>query len=254
MSSESDSLTLQLVNKLSIVGSHAEAANLIDQLLATPRTIVVCFMNAHAVNLARHDARFFRDLADCDILLRDGIGLSILLRLLRVDPGLNMNGTDFIPAALQRVSGSVRGVVLAGTEEPFLSKARQMLEANGIKVIDVVDGFQEDACYINRLRERGISDAIVVLGMGMPKQERVASLIKHSFPDSNLLVLNGGAIIDFLGGKVSRAPSWMRNAGLEWLYRLALEPKRLFRRYVVGNVAFLSHSIRLALAFRRHRR
>jgi hypothetical protein len=58
----------------------------------------------------------------------------------------------------------------------------------------------------------------------------------------------GGAIIDFMGGKTSRAPVWMRKTGLEWVYRLMIEPRRLFHRYVVGNPVFLARAISLARA------
>ena len=60
------------------------------------------------------------------------------------------------------------------------------------------------------------------------------------------LIICGGAIIDFLGGKIPRAPRWMRRTGLEWAFRLALEPRRLFRRYVIGNPVFIARTLSLA--------
>jgi N-acetylglucosaminyldiphosphoundecaprenol N-acetyl-beta-D-mannosaminyltransferase len=86
---------------------------------------------------------------------------------------------------------------------------------------------------------------VIVLGMGMPRQEEVAAVLRSAlgYP---CLIICGGAIIDFLGGKTSRAPGWMRAFGLEWLYRLGLEPKRLFRRYVLGNPLFIARALRLA--------
>jgi exopolysaccharide biosynthesis WecB/TagA/CpsF family protein len=69
--------------------------------------------------------------------------------------------------------------------------------------------------------------------------------------DYPCLIVCGGAIIDFLGGKIARAPVWMRRLGLEWVYRLVQEPGRLFRRYVLGNPLFLARALRLRLAQRR---
>jgi N-acetylglucosaminyldiphosphoundecaprenol N-acetyl-beta-D-mannosaminyltransferase len=73
--------------------------------------------------------------------------------------------------------------------------------------------------------------------MGMPKQEQLARALREQ--GGAQLIVCGGAILDFLAGKVSRAPAFMQSAGVEWLYRLAKEPRRLFKRYVVGNPAFL---------------
>jgi len=82
---------------------------------------------------------------------------------------------------------------------------------------------------------------LIVLGMGMPKQEAVAAEL--AVTGGPCLIVCGGAILDFLGGKVSRAPEWLRRLGGEWLYRLLREPKRLFMRYVVGNPLFLLRTL-----------
>ena len=72
----------------------------------------------------------------------------------------------------------------------------------------------------------------------LAKQEKVA-LALAELASGTCLVVCGGAILDFLGGKVDRAPASFRSMGLEWLYRLVLEPRRLFKRYVFGNPLFL---------------
>jgi exopolysaccharide biosynthesis WecB/TagA/CpsF family protein len=88
--------------------------------------------------------------------------------------------------------------------------------------------------------------------MGMPKQERVAALLARHL-DYPCLIICGGAILDFLGGKVTRAPKAFRRIGMEWLYRFMLEPKRLFKRYMVGNFVFLYRGYRLAGSSRKAR-
>jgi exopolysaccharide biosynthesis WecB/TagA/CpsF family protein len=77
--------------------------------------------------------------------------------------------------------------------------------------------------------------------MGMPKQEIVAARLAAS--GVPCLIVCGGAILDFLGGKVSRAPQWVRGLGCEWVFRLLSEPKRLFSRYVVGNPLFILRTL-----------
>lgn len=115
----------------------------------------------------------------------------------------------------------------------------------------VAHGFLDTARYVRLAAAH--RPAVIVLGMGMPRQEEVAAVLRAAlgFP---CLIICGGAIIDFIGGKTSRAPGWIRAAGLEWSYRLALEPKRLFRRYVVGNPLFISRALSLAAASSRQDR
>ena len=74
--------------------------------------------------------------------------------------------------------------------------------------------------------------------MGMPKQEYLSKKIKDFYKEK-LIIINGGAILDFMTGKIKRAPKVFSKIGLEWLYRLYLEPSRLFRRYVIGIPLFL---------------
>ena len=135
-------------------------------------------------------------------------------------------------------------------EEPYLARAQALVVsqiAPRSKCV-VAHGFLDTPRYVRLAAAH--RPHVIVLGMGMPRQEEVAAVLRAAlgYP---CLIICGGAIIDFLGGKTSRAPAWMRGAGLEWLYRLCLEPRRLFRRYVVGNPLFLSRALSLAAAYSR---
>jgi len=218
---------------------------LLDSLTQPTDPTVVAFVNAHAMNSAAVSKKFFESLLSADVLLRDGIGMAILLRLLNQAPGLNLNGTDLIPKILPLYAG--RSIALFGTQEPHLQLARQRVInqfAAGSRCI-TTHGFREIEDYIHLAATH--KPSLIVLGMGMPRQEEVARMLRAAVGYPCLIVC-GGAIIDFLGGKTSRAPQWMRSTGLEWLYRLALEPKRLFHRYVIGNPVFLARAVSLAAA------
>jgi exopolysaccharide biosynthesis WecB/TagA/CpsF family protein len=80
--------------------------------------------------------------------------------------------------------------------------------------------------------------------MGMPKQELLSATIARELPGP-MLIVNGGAILDFLAHRVPRAPRVMRNLGLEWLFRLLIEPTRLWRRYLIGNLVFLWRTLQV---------
>jgi N-acetylglucosaminyldiphosphoundecaprenol N-acetyl-beta-D-mannosaminyltransferase len=231
----------EIVAKIRVVRSADQARELLRSL-ADPRAArILGFVNAHALNSCADNAAFFNALAGADILLRDGSGMALLYRKLRLDPGLNMNGTDFIPKILAEFRG--RRVAIWGTTEPFLSRATLRCESDfGVHAVSTENGFEGTAHYLE-LSKRAQAD-LIVLGMGMPRQEELAQQLKSTASNSPLIIC-GGAILDFLGGKVARAPRWMRAIGAEWLYRLYREPKRLFTRYVLGNPVFMLRLIGL---------
>ncbi|MDF9620110.1 WecB/TagA/CpsF family glycosyltransferase [Pseudomonas entomophila] len=230
----------RLVENLHVVGDPAAEQLLIERLSHPDKTTVLAFANAHAMNLATHNAEFGQALTMADVLLRDGSGMAILLRQLGVEPGLNMNGTDFIPKLLAAYKG--RRVAFWGTREPYLGQAvSRCVECFGIRPVSVCDGFAELDNYLRHARDT--QPELIVLGMGMPRQEALAAALAAS--GSPCVVVCGGAILDFLGGKVERAPQWLRRLGGEWVFRLAREPRRLFMRYVVGNPLFLLRAVLL---------
>ncbi|WP_175484722.1 WecB/TagA/CpsF family glycosyltransferase [Palleronia marisminoris] len=177
-----------------------------------------------------------------DVLLRDGKGMDFLMRRAGVPSGMNMNGTDLIPQILRRAKGSP--VAIYGTADPWLSTAKETLEREGHDIVDHRDGFCADADYVALAKDSPAR--IIVLAMGMPKQERVAAMIREVRADRPCTIICGGAIVDFIAGRHPRAPLWMRERGLEWAFRLGREPRRLFSRYVIGNVQFLLRAQQLA--------
>ncbi|MHC8380289.1 WecB/TagA/CpsF family glycosyltransferase [Pseudomonas sp. LB3P14] len=227
-----------IIQKLRVVSDVGDEQGLIDALSRTESTTVLGFVNAHAMNLVAGNTDYHNALSAADVLLRDGSGMAILFRRLGLEPGLNMNGTDFIPKLLTAFKG--RRVAFWGTEEPFLANAVQRSEALfAVNIVSAHHGFAEVDVYLNLARQ--LQPELVVLGMGMPKQEAVAARLAVS--GVPCLVVCGGAILDFLGGKVTRAPQWARRLGCEWVFRLIGEPKRLFSRYVVGNPMFLLRTV-----------
>ena len=220
-----------LVGKLEVVPDATAAQRLLDRLSVPKAATVLGFVNAHAMNLVVRDGAYCQALSAADVLLRDGSGMAILYRRLGLAPGLNMNGTDFIPRLM---------AAFWGTRQPYLNQAVQRCEAEfGVVPVSVHDGFASLETYLQLAREQ--QPELIVLGMGMPKQEAVAARL--AAVGGPCLIVCGGAILDFLGGKVSRAPHWLRRLGGEWAYRLLREPKRLFMRYVVGNPLFLLRTL-----------
>ncbi|MEY2801929.1 MAG: hypothetical protein RL513_1514 [Pseudomonadota bacterium] len=232
-----------LVRAMARVHGPRGQQQLIDWLAQPGPPRVLAFVNAHAMNCAAQDARFYEALSGADVLLRDGIGMALLMTLLNQRPGVNLNGTDLIPRIVQRHAGAP--VALFGTQQPWLGRAAQAVVrdlAPGSPCV-IAHGFLPTEDYVQLARAH--APALIVLGMGMPRQEEVAQVLRARLTRPGLIVC-GGAILDFLGARSVRAPRVLRRLGLEWAWRLAREPRRLFRRYVVGNPVFIARALRLA--------
>jgi len=224
----------EIVNKVHRISSFKNVVQEIKQAQeGTSKPYVVSFINAHAFNILHTDEVFYEAMAASDILIRDGKGMEILYKKMKQDPGMNGCGTDLIPVMLEEFKD--KSVALFGTDTLTLDKAADKMKSMGCNIVASANGFAKKEEYIEiALKTR---PDIILLGMGMPKQEVLSLQLKTAlqFP---CMIINGGAIIDHYGNKVKRAPAFIRSLGAEWLYRLITEPRRLFKRYVVGNIEF----------------
>jgi exopolysaccharide biosynthesis WecB/TagA/CpsF family protein len=225
---------LAVLRHMRIVPAAADEASLVAELTHAAKPTVLAFCNQHAVNLCWSKPGFAEALREADILLRDGVGVEVALAALGWPAGVNMVGTSFLPRLLAAFAG--RRVALYGTAEPWLSRAADAVSAMGCIVVSRLDGFQESARYVTDAA--ATPSDLILLAMGMPKQEFVAAALSRAL-SRPVVIANGGAIADYLANRFARAPLWVQRARLEWVFRLALEPKRLWRRYGIGGVLFL---------------
>jgi exopolysaccharide biosynthesis WecB/TagA/CpsF family protein len=230
------------IKQIDIIDSDADEAELVARLARTERPLVVSFINQHIMNLACNSPGFAHCLTASDVLLRDGIGIQLCLVALAQNPGRNMCGTDFIPRIVAAFSG--RRTALFGTAEPWTSRAASALEALGCRMVAEMDGFRPASDYVAETMRS--APELIILAMGSPKQEVVANAIAASATCPTVIV-NGGAIADFLALRFTRAPLWVRRVHCEWAFRLLLEPRRLWRRYLVGCFPFAWNVLRLRM-------
>lgn len=165
-----------------------------------------------------------------------------------------ISGSDLFPAFYEHYAHDedIR-IFLLGAAEGVAAKAMQRINRKVGRDIIVAAhspsfGFENDEAECNRIidmiNESGAT--VLAIGVGAPKQEKW--ICKHKSRLKNIKIFFAiGATIDFEAGNVPRAPKWMSEAGLEWLYRLLLEPKRLWKRYLIEDVPFLLLVLKQAL-------
>lgn len=189
------------------------------------RRFVISFLNMFAIQTALKNEEFLEALMRSDILLLDGIGAKLLCKKFDIPHGINMNGTDFIPWLLNEFKA--KSFLAFGSNNTTIDKFREKL--SDYNILHTEDGFKSYKEYIDAAKKYPYE--VMLLGMGMPKQELLASKIK--LPG---IIINGGAIIDYMSGVKMRAPKLFIMLEIEWVYRMFYEPGRLFKRYMDGII------------------
>lgn len=221
--------------------SLEQALTGILETLRHGRARLVHFVHPHALNTAFTDSTLREQLARADLVLPDGIGLRLAARLLGVSLRHNLNGTDLLPVLCARAAEEGIPLVLVGAAEGVAEACRERLLAAtpGLRIPIAHHGYVDEAAsraLAERIRELG--RVIVLVGMGTPLQERWAHDYLADLPECTALTVGG--LFDFFSGRMPRAPLALRELGLEWAFRLVQEPRRLAKRYLVGNPLFLT--------------
>ncbi len=222
--------------------SFEEAADRIRDMIAAgvPRRVVLA--NAHTLNLAADDPSYRRVLADADLVLRDGVGVELAARLERVEAGHNFVGTDFVPELLERLAPQAVRVFLFGAQAGVAEQAGAVLGAAGdhVRIVGTAPGFGAYARVAQQIR--AARPDVLLVALGNPTQERW--IAEHHDELGVPVSIGVGALFDYLAGRVPRAPDWVLRLRAEWLFRLLVEPRRLWRRYVMGNPRFVWRVLR----------
>lgn len=224
----------------------------ISAAIETRAPLVVAFCNAHTANVCVDHPPLRAALAAA-LVLNDGVGVNLASRLVYGAPfPENLNGTDFTPALLAGAPRILR-IALIGSAPGVARQAMERLATLHPRhtMIGAWDGYYEPRDRAARMRDiAGRSPDLVLVGMGQPRQEIWARDYVATHGGTAICI---GAYLDFVAGVVPRAPHMVRTLRLEWLFRLALEPRRLGRRYLIGNGRFLARACAEAVRARRAR-
>ena len=252
---------------LSVLGTPIDAISWLDALAtiavwATNReSRVVCICNVHSVVTASQDAEFGRVVNAADMATPDGAPVAWMLRRLGHIEQQRINGPDLMwrycdasqgmdrRAALVMTDGSDgsneshrSAIFLYGSSEETLIKlkAKLLLAFPALKIAGMssppyrMPSPDEDSATVAEINASGAG--VVFVSLGCPKQELWMAAHRGRI---HAVMIGVGAAFDYHAGTIKRAPTWMRDCGLEWLHRLISEPRRLWKRYLVTNTLFV---------------
>ena len=240
-----------MIDTLSLFGLplvDATRTSAVASMLDRPGKTTAAFLNAHCVNSAARDKTYMRALRAADFILPDGSGIALAAKFIGKKFTENLNGTDLNRPLCEEAARRGLSIFLLGAKPGVAQKAaiKMVAKVPGLRIAGTRDGFFDDKDSDEVVREINESGAnIVMVAMGVPLQD--VWLFRHRRNINAQLVMGVGALFDFEAGCVSRAPKLLRKRGLEWTWRLAIEPRRMASRYLLGNPVFIGRAVLNAL-------
>ena len=232
--------------------SYQDAVNGILGWAVRGESRYVCCANVHSVMESFDDPSFRKCINSSDLVTSDGMPLVWALRQLGVRGATRVYGPDLVPALLRAADREGLQVGFYGGNPETLKRLQAVTEEQfpGLVGYAFSPPFRElsedeDQAVVDRINASGVP--ILFIGLGCPKQEKWMADHKDRI---QAVMLGVGAAFDFLTGAKPQAPRWVQAAGLEWLFRFAVEPKRLWRRYLKHNPRFVAHFAAQLMSFK----
>lgn len=232
------------LRSLSLLNSKEHLATIPDGKL------LINTINAHSFNTAKKDCVFADALMNGDVLIPDGISIVNACRFLKLEnrPKERVTGWDLFEFEMDRLNKASQGkkskVLFFGSNENVLSLIvkNAAVDYPNLEILTFSPPYRKEfSGEENEMMIKVVNDAnpdLMWIGMTAPKQEKWAY---NNWDKLNINCHVGtiGAVFDFYAGTVSRAPLSWQKYGMEWFYRLVSEPRRMWRRYLVGNIRFI---------------
>lgn len=218
-----------------------EAIAHIEECINTQKIGHVITPNVDQIIRIESDKYFKKIYENAELLLTDGTPLIWISRWYKKPIKEKICGSDLVPDLCKLAAQKGYSIFLLGAAEGVAAKAAENLKKNNprLKVAGVYSppyGFEKDKNEIDKINKMLFTSNadMLFVGMGVPKQDIFIyeNMNKYQIPMSFSI----GATIDFEAGIQKRAPRWINRIGMEWLYRLVRDPKRMFKRYIINDM------------------
>ena len=206
----------------------------------------IFFVNPDCFNKIFSDKDYFELLHKADYIFPDGIGVHLACKMINNPLKENINGTDMLPFLCRTALQRGFSFFLFGGKPGIAARMKAKLEDDypGIKIAGEQHGYfdreKDGAAVMAKIKQQ--NPDILLVAFGVPVQEK---WIEDNFDKIDCRIAMGvGGLFDFYSGNIRRAPTWMREIGMEWFFRFLMEPKRMFKRYFIGNPVFIFRVLR----------
>lgn len=222
----------------------AETLNEIDKLIQKKNCSYVVTPNVDHIVRLEKDEELQKVYKNASLILTDGKPLIWISKWYKTSIKEKISGSDLFPRVCQLAANKNYTMYLLGAAEGVADTAAKnlMKKYPGLNIVGTYSppfGFEKSKQEMNKIKTQiqDVHPDILIVGLGCPKQEKF--MYYHCKELGVPISFGLGASIDFEAGNIKRAPKWMSNHGLEWLYRFSKEPKRLFKRYFVDDLKII---------------
>lgn len=229
-----------------IIKTETKVLEIVTNELTNKENLILTYLNQHCFNIYNSNKEYKYLLDNTIKVFTDGIGIHTASKFLGYREAKKFNATDLYRKMFQHFSNEKAKLFLIGGDfkDEFVFKTAKQ---KNIDICGYQNGFYDNE-EINKIIEKidNASADIIVIGMGVPVQEQLAVIISNKI--QNKVILCVGGFLEFYFGTKKRAPELLKRFGLEWLYRLWLEPKRLWKRYLIGIPLFIFRILKLKIS------
>lgn len=219
-----------------------ETLNKVDQYIVDGKPLHLMGVNADKINMLNKNHHLKEIVNSCDIINADGASVVLASRYLKSPLPERVAGIDLMQRLVELAERKGYSVYFLGAKQDVVEKMAQVLQERHprLKIVGIHNGYfkenqwKEIATLIHKRKPQ-----LVFVGITSPLKEYLVEYLQNS--RLNCVFMGVGGSFDVISGMILRAPIWMQKMNLEWLFRVIQEPRRLLKRYFVGNLEFIKN-------------
>lgn len=240
-----DNQRITILNTVIDVLNMKETIELVEKYIKTKTPLHLMGVNADKINEVNQNDLMKKIVNSCGIINADGASVVLASKYLKKKLPERVAGIDLMQELVRLSAEKGHSVYLLGAKQDVVEQTKEVLleKYNKLEIKGIHNGYfkEEDWKEISKELKKKKPD-IVFVGITSPMKEYLIEFLQN---DGNTCVFMGvGGSFDVISGNIPRAPKWMQKLNLEWLFRVIQEPKRLFKRYFVGNTVFIRNIIK----------
>ena len=239
-------------NRYPILNTYVNAISMeetiteVERIIADGKPTQHVVINASKVNLMKEDSALREIVNKCPLINADGASIIWAAKQLDVPVTERVAGIDLFLNLVKLAAEKGYKIYLFGAKEEVVQKVKRIFEAQypTLKIVGTRNGYFTEADEPEIVKNMASSGAdMLFVAFSSPKKEFWVN--KHLNHLNIPFVMGVGGSFDVVAGVTDRAPKWMQDHGLEWFYRFIQEPRRMWKRYVVGNAQFIAYTFRM---------